>query len=1410
MKMQKFLHSLLFFQMLLVAIPLSAYDFEVDGIFYNILDRNEKTVEVTFDEDYSPYKNYPYETMDIPSTVSVGGENYTVTEIGECAFYELGNEGDYTATIKVIKVPGTVTKINSDIFGLLSNSNFLTELWIYADQAPELDGRPFYESGSHIRKYTTLYVYEHLLPQYKSGNWANITFKAYDFIKADNLVTSVTLSDATVILTEGKTHQLSATVLPETASVKALVWSSSNSAVVPVTDDGLVLGRSPGEAIITATSTDGSEVSASCNVTVNDLLWPYEGSGTPGDPYQLKTSGDIVTLAGIINDRISFDPVGTRSYQGSGKYFKIMNDIDMSDASGFIGIGTAPYGQLSSNCFQFQGTIDGDGHTIKGMVINAAEYDESSFRPASAENMTSRNYVGFIGLLGNGGCLKNLTFAADCSVKGISQTAVAVGCLGFGGTVSNVVNYGDVVGIGDFTGGIVGRIENGENARYDPFVTDCYNAGNVTTYSRLAGGVVGGFDPYILGGKLNNLVNAGTITGTYNCGINIGYMSPLGGVIGGANFASVNDVAYLAISNLCNVGQVNELRNARGTGGVMGSGGFESSTNKTTIMTNVYNYGSVKSISAYGVGGICCIKSVISNVLNVGPVITLFERANRSGALISPEPMGFNNDGLIGDNCYYDNQIAFFKSLDGDEKSIGLPTSSLVSGASLNIPDLNYETGYYPYPTIAVNEDCQQRIREAAGMWLQLYLDNTTYDITGPVDVSESDGELTATFSGDDGFSYSDFVISIPETDERIVEEVTLTTASGYSRTYPLVLDNEPEVSFEGAGTAEDPYRLNNAEDIVRLARFCNYYRQHFNDAHFIITADIDMGAYPDFLGIGTVEFGEYDPGNYPNYFDGHIDGQGHTISNMHIDGTAKGEGYYGERNYIGFIGILGGPNSEDESLSTIENLVFDSSCSLTGNGGMAVGYGFRKYTIRNIVNHGNVVGYGGILGIGSNHYPHAVIEDCVNYGDVTRTKFCTFNSAGGIAGVFNGLYDTTYVRNCRNYGDISFKKEDDIDYFFYAGGIVGKGDSNTVFTDCANYGNVSNPSPYGSTAGIATEIGYGSSNLLNSGNVTGIEFVGGIASQIVGMDAWGIITYNDGYNLVNAGVVSGVYRVGGIVGDAAVTKLTNCANYGSVVFNEDGESRNGHDYFGGLIGINRHAANLCINCISVGSVNGGEDSEYVGAVSGNILRDRIDEQSEYNIIYDKQLANVDATVPEMGANISSLKGMTTTGLISGSDIPGLTGYTFREGYYPWPARNTMASPEDIDRITGMYLRLNDNIAATKLYSKSFELSDKVSDMEVSFENDSFAVDGGKIVLRADADEAEDVIYLTSGSVTKSYRLVYNSGNGKLDEIGNITADEDLEIVPQYYNLMGVRVHKPTKGVYIEKFGNATRKVMIP
>jgi len=75
--------------------------------------------------------------------------------------------------------------------------------------------------------------------------------------------------------------QLSATVLPEKAAVKDIVWSTSNDKVVKVSQDGTIEAVMGGEATVTATAKDGSGVTASCKVTVVNprFLLTYEVDG---------------------------------------------------------------------------------------------------------------------------------------------------------------------------------------------------------------------------------------------------------------------------------------------------------------------------------------------------------------------------------------------------------------------------------------------------------------------------------------------------------------------------------------------------------------------------------------------------------------------------------------------------------------------------------------------------------------------------------------------------------------------------------------------------------------------------------------------------------------------------------------------------------------------------------------------------------------------------------------------------------------------------------------------------------------------------------------------------------------------------------------------------------------------------
>ena len=79
--------------------------------------------------------------------------------------------------------------------------------------------------------------------------------------------TDITISQTTARIAVGSTLQLSASVSPITVS-QAVAWSSSNTAVATVNSNGLVTAKSIGTAIITATTTDGSNKSATCQVTV--------------------------------------------------------------------------------------------------------------------------------------------------------------------------------------------------------------------------------------------------------------------------------------------------------------------------------------------------------------------------------------------------------------------------------------------------------------------------------------------------------------------------------------------------------------------------------------------------------------------------------------------------------------------------------------------------------------------------------------------------------------------------------------------------------------------------------------------------------------------------------------------------------------------------------------------------------------------------------------------------------------------------------------------------------------------------------------------------------------------------------------------------------------------------------------
>ncbi len=87
-----------------------AHQFEKEGIYYNILDRTNKTVEVTYRGD--DYGRYPYRYsghVTIPATISYDGTPYTVAKIAMSAFQEC-------TELTGITIPSTVEVIDNCAF----------------------------------------------------------------------------------------------------------------------------------------------------------------------------------------------------------------------------------------------------------------------------------------------------------------------------------------------------------------------------------------------------------------------------------------------------------------------------------------------------------------------------------------------------------------------------------------------------------------------------------------------------------------------------------------------------------------------------------------------------------------------------------------------------------------------------------------------------------------------------------------------------------------------------------------------------------------------------------------------------------------------------------------------------------------------------------------------------------------------------------------------------------------------------------------------------------------------------------------------------------------------------------------------------------------------------------------------
>ena len=263
------------------------------------------------------------------------------------------------------------------------------------------------------------------------------------------------------------------------------IWLGSNSTLYA--NGGTVTGPSLLEGNVVGISTD----------------FQVAGQGTSKEPWELKTADQLKAFRDLVN----------KGYIGA--CAELTDDIVLDSNEAWTPIGN----YTIENQIFYEGTFDGNGHTISGLNVTG-DYD----------------YAGLFGVV-TGGTIKNLAVAGNVSPSSSLFSEAAAGIVGqasYSTTIENCSNHCRVTsGGGASVGGIAGYNVDGAT------ITDCYNVGTITGARTSAGGIAGN--------------NSGTISNCYNVGT-VSNGANVGEIIGNNMRKTVKNCYYLNTANNTDVG----------------------------------------------------------------------------------------------------------------------------------------------------------------------------------------------------------------------------------------------------------------------------------------------------------------------------------------------------------------------------------------------------------------------------------------------------------------------------------------------------------------------------------------------------------------------------------------------------------------------------------------------------------------------------------------------------------------------------------------------------------------------------------------------------------------------------------------------------------------------------------------
>lgn len=183
----------------------------------------------------------------------------TVTAIGNSAF--LG-----CSSLMYLTIPNTINSIGKYAF---RDCRGLTSIYNHINHPADVTlGTSVFEKIDKSK--CLLYVTPERVSEYREAlQWKDFN----NIVEGDWIIpiASINFNVTSLSLNIGETTTLSVQMVPEDPTIPLLNWQSSNATIATVDQGGTVTAKKPGSTIITATTTDGTNLSASCNVIVKGI-----------------------------------------------------------------------------------------------------------------------------------------------------------------------------------------------------------------------------------------------------------------------------------------------------------------------------------------------------------------------------------------------------------------------------------------------------------------------------------------------------------------------------------------------------------------------------------------------------------------------------------------------------------------------------------------------------------------------------------------------------------------------------------------------------------------------------------------------------------------------------------------------------------------------------------------------------------------------------------------------------------------------------------------------------------------------------------------------------------------------------------------------------------------------------------